>query len=283
MDRNIKSEIELALNKEFVPPEVTNPVCSVTVNIQPSAIPIKVLQHTNLAKTLFDEFNTIFDTSKVRIKPGVKYETTDDLLRHQIAEGDLVAFEGGYLEIQEADQTTLIPILKVAFGEQTLYAEVRGTSTQALHICKVLAVLLWKAIGKDRTWVDLSKYINLISFATSTTVDLGASPTEFFSSGFRDFILEDLEGAQGYGKFMGGLGQSSLIEKERLYVTASLQDLTINVAVFDKVSGRHEQYKINIIPDTVFDNNRSKVKIFSALPFDKHRDMIVRLIEKTKK
>lgn len=277
---NLKSEIEKVILKEASPPQVSNSVCTVKINIQPSALPLKVVQHMPISTAMFETFRATFDHTKVRIPPGSNFSQVDDFIRYELSEDRVAIFHGGYLEVQEEDRAALVSIENVAFGTQTLASTVNGTTAHALHICKVLAELLWSTIGRERKWGELSDQMALVSYSTSTTVDLEKNLMDLFSKEFVHFIKLDIEAKDGFGAKMGALGQSATISPNEIRAVASAKDLRLEVSLFDEISGHQEIVNMNIVPDTQHDVNRGRVKIYSELPFDLHVEMINNLIEK---
>lgn len=273
---SLRKDIEKTLIVEDTPPEITPNTSRVSINIDPAAVPVEIIKHVDVVKLIFETFRSSFDTSQISLPSGAEALSPQSIISHQISRNNVLIFKGGFVDYGDEG---IISINHIAFGSQTLAAEVYGTTKQAEYICKRLGELLWLAVGRERKWSEISSAVNVVSYSTSTVVKLGFSPRALFSEKFERFIGEAIEGVGGFGRSMGSLGQK-LSSSDDVSVIVSCRELDFEVSVFDGLSGSQESCKIHIIPDTKHDNNRETVKILSELPYDLHVEMVSYLINK---
>lgn len=276
---SLRKELEASLSVEATPSAITPSSALVSINIDPSVMPVEMIKtvSSQLLETVELEFKSSLDTSAVKLPQGIQSVNARDLVDHFISNDNLVPFKGGLVPFRD-DHT--IHIRNMAFGSQTLLADVFGTTNQAEYICKKLAELLWRLVGHERKWGELVDDVNIVSYQTSTVVDLGFSLSELLNPLFLQFLESEIAGVDGLGRRMGPIGQQNRNDGSEFVVSTSLQELDIRVGVFDPVSGEHDMHSINVIPDTKFDKGGGKVKIASALPFNLHVDVVEKLLEK---
>lgn len=282
LPHHLKQDIEDAdLSVEETPREIEPHSALVRLSMNPAAIPHATLAHVELEQAIFSEFRGHYDRSTVSLPQaaepnGALSPSNSELIRYQISHDNLVSFEGGYA--QYGDDTVSISTL--GFGSQTILAHVNGTTRQAEHICKKLAELLWHTVGIERKWSEISRFTMMATHQTSTVVDLGFPQLEFYSKGFREFLLNEIEGAGGLGQHLGMIGARSANWRDDVMVKAAFRNVLVDLSIIDVASGDHETSVLEIIPDTRADINRNRVKVMSELPFDLHVEMVNNLIKR---
>ena len=272
---SLRKTIEELQVVEVSPPEISPVSAQVSININPVAIPFGILSYVDIEKLVYSSFYASFDPSSVDIPGETSQIPTSHIIRHLIQTGKIISFSGGYAPYAEGD---LVVIEKLGFGQQTIFAKVRGTTKQAEYICKKLAEVLWEAVDRPIRWNELSKHVHIVSYETSARVDMGRSVKNLFSKGFLSFLNNKLGGESGFGHVMGNLGQYKTPDDRTFSIVTSVKALQIEISIFDPVSGKQEECTIEVIPDTTFDHNGRYYKVQSELPYDKHVEMLSELI-----
>jgi hypothetical protein len=274
---SILRDIEANLRVEDTPPEIEPNTAHVSISISPAAIPFQNLRDTDVLQQIYDTFRSRFDPSTIKLPQGTTHLSESDLFFYLIQQKQPIYFRGGFINFGE---DSIVPISTLVFSDQSLSAEVYGTTKQAEFICKKLAEILWRSAGRERKWSEISNLVDIVSYSTSVIVKLKHPMKEFLSDKFQDFLRIDIESESGYGREMGALGQQKFSNGSGNSVVTSLRQLELDVSVFDRTSGRQESCRIEIIPHSSHDHNKGRIKAMSELPYDRHVEMLTRLIKK---
>jgi hypothetical protein len=254
---------------------------SVTINLWPQLIPRDSVDPNALLRAVEEEFRATLDTSALtqripaEARPGLTLAT---LLGHALKDDDvMVRFRGGFLTIPESKRITAIRSLVI--GEQALKATVTGTSSEAEYCLRQLAIILSRAAGIERVWADFKPHVEMMSFSTSTVIDLGGSMARLLAPPVRQFLYEEVGGEAGFGAHMGGFASFDEELIRGVAVVPSVMRVEFVVNMMDSVSGRSERCHVELLSHTQSDNNRSRIKLVTELRSSDHQRFAERLVQ----
>lgn len=250
------------------------------LNMWSRMIPLESINPVALVEKVRDEFGSVLDVGALqRMIPEESRSqvTLESLLGHALRADDAqIVFRGGHLAAQNSDRST--PIHSLILSEQNISASVAGTTDEAEYLCKRLTIMLSEIVGARRHWTAFEPHVELISYASSTVVDLGFSLTDLLSPGARNFLADDVLGQAGLGVRMRGSAKAgSSSRSDATVVVAGVRSLELEVSVLDSISGRHTESRIEFLNHTKNDLNRSRVKVMSDLKTSDHEELVLSL------
>jgi hypothetical protein len=246
----------------------------VSLNIAPEAIPFESSDKGQLVEVIRSQFRSRYEPPPIPNELGANI-TVDALMKTQRDNDQLVTFVGGRLKLPGSERVT--PIHNLGFGQQTLLATVNGVTAEAEYLCKQLCLLLWDSADTSRRWDEFEDLVELTSYRTSTIVDLGFPLLDLLSEEVKEFLAEDITGKDGIAQYMG-FGSS--LDRSDLRFLAHCRELELEVTVFDEVSGKAEDCRMEFLPHTRTEANRFRAKIASELDSGRHNDMVAALVRK---
>lgn len=280
---DLRRELEQSVAEDRLraDPTVRESTATCRINIEPAAIPRVSADPAKMLAAVQSEFSSSLDTSDFlrRVPPEARGSfTAPSVFSFSVANDEIVKFSGGRIVLTDADQVT--PIITFGFGEQTLHASVNGRSDVAEYLCKRLCLMLWEASGiTGRKWSELEPGVELISYQTSTLVEFQIPMIKMLSGGFQRFLAEDLPGGDGHARNMGRYAFRVAAESAGFepIVVPYVRELDLRVVVIDPVSGESDDCSLHLLMHSRGDANRSRVKVLSELPSDKHNSMVAAL------
>lgn len=254
---------------------------AVQMNIEPDAIPRETADPRQVISVLKSEFSTTFDSRDVlrRLPPGFAGPVDPaEALAIVIENDELARFRGGWLKLDTLDRVT--PIVSLTFGQQSVAAEVAGSSTEALYLCQRLLLLLWQAAGVNVQWGDLKDKTEMISYTTATIVELPIPLLELLNPAVQQFLSEDVSAAGGFGPDMGIFRSRRETFGAEPEVVAYCHEIDVRCVVTDPTSGESDECRMLFLLHSRGDANRARVKISSELHSDQHTEMVTRLVSR---
>jgi hypothetical protein len=281
---DLRKEVERSIEKMARANILQEPRnAKVVWNIHPDAIPRNTINAQRLIDGVTKLFGSRFDPSELMklIPQGVSRDSlsASSLIQMAIDAERLVTFVGGIVKFPDLGRIT--PIDRLTFGQQTIAATVVGTTDEASLIAKQLCLELWRAAGQDRSWNELSAYVERQTFTTATAVDFGFPLSRLLDPRLSSFLAGELVGESDLGRLMGiqeaDSKRQALGMKEKILIPYCHQ-IRLKVAVIDSVSGRAEDADLDFMIYARTEANRGRVLVQSELPSDKHAELVQRVV-----
>lgn len=123
----------------------------------------------------------------------------------------------------------------------------RGVSEMAELVTAEVAEILWAAAGAQKRWDEVKADVQLVGYATSTLIDLGFPFERILAAEFREFFASQV--MQG-SRYAYESGRRSARHEFKVSPTLTgvwgLDDVTVQLFLFDTVTGRSEQTRLQL-------------------------------------
>jgi hypothetical protein len=112
--------------------------------------------------------------------------------------------------------------------------------------------------------------INLVGYATSTRVQLDFPAERLLSSTLMDAVNDNLTGGLGLAKKIGQERGPKRKNSETYVAVATMENLVIEVAKFDAMTGVSYPSKVSFSVTAKNDHGTGRLRVASELKYDDH-------------
>lgn len=259
---------------------------SVTYTFNPKILPFSLVDPKKLSENLKGKYKLRF--KRPAIDPNVMKQlgidpsnVTEDVMFTLLidTEDPRLIFENGRYP---TGPNSFVPIETVAFTDQNVLAKVSGVTEVAQVVIEDSFNLFWEASGGAKRWHsdDIQDNVHLVSFRTTTKADVAGNVRGLLNGGLCDYLDKNVAKEVCLGARMSAYSRyEDFKPSENLAATWSFDELSIQVHVFNTITGRSETSVINI--DTRFKDERGRgiVEITTDLPFDDHVKLVEALVK----
>ncbi|MDO8531504.1 MAG: hypothetical protein Q7T26_04945 [Dehalococcoidia bacterium] len=249
----------------------------VVYTMNPRTFPLRVAAFSALTDLLKEKYSVSF----ARPTKNAAFSRTDitdqDIGNALIRSDEGIRFENGRF-MRTATDFDVIRSININY--ETIHVIVQGVREIAELIVADVAEMVWAAAGAQKRWNDIRNGIQLIGYGTATQVDLGVPFEHCLSPAVQWFCQNQLLDGEKYALETGRRSvRHQFAVSPTLNGIWALDEVTINLFLFDQRTGRSETTRLNIGVTTRDSAGTGIVRIYSELPFNKHLECIAALRE----
>lgn len=174
---------------------------TVTYNIDPSALPLKIIDVEKFYSQLYSQFNLSFDDCELtKLFPDVQISPTQGI-KILINNEKNIVFRDGLMQLQGLQNITSIKYIVI--GEQNLSVSVVGSTDEAEYLAKYIWLMLWKDLTSQRTNSYLEQNIMLSRYSCVTELSFPNTISDFLHPVFLSEFKSMIEQPDTFIKVMG--------------------------------------------------------------------------------
>ncbi len=247
----------------------------VVYTIATQSLRLRTTSFATLNHLLREKYSVVFQRPTLGPIPVGVPISDDELGAAVIRTDDHVRFEDGKF-MRTATDFDVIRSIRINY--ETIDVVVEGVSEVAELVVADVAEMISAAAGAQRRWDQIKPGTQLIGYGSVTLVDLGVPFENLLSAELRGFAATQMLSGR---KFAYESGRRSARHNfgvsPQLTAVWGLDDLTIKIFLFDQLTGRPEETKMNLTVRSRDEMGTGRVVAFSELPFQKHVECIEQL------
>ena len=214
----------------------------------PDALRSESLDFDSLAKLISQKYDLHFevpDVIKIMQQRGSNPIDVNDQLKAAVDSSKGLIFLDGILRYKDRGEDIERFIESVNIHSQNIRARVRGTSGEAEFIVRSIACDILETQKMGPRWEAFSRYIQHVTYQTTTRQRLGFGFNALLSPTFKSFVSGTIESDLGWKMAMLPVGRGAQT-KDDYQVVCTFHSLECKVAVFDKTSGDQDDADFHI-------------------------------------
>lgn len=257
---------------------------TVTYNIDPSALPLKIIDVDKFYSQLCSQFNLSFDDCELtKLFPDVQISPTQGI-KILINNEKNIVFRDGLMQLQGLQNITSIKY--IAIGEQNLSVSVVGSTDEAEYLAKYIWLMLWKDLTSQRTNSYLEQNIMLSRYSCVTELSFPNTISDFLHPAFLSDFKSMIEQPDTFIKVTGLTPyQKQNIEEHfrenKLLLYCS--NITMTLVKINEITGESEDCSITIDLRRRTQANKKMIRFSTELPTIEHIKLINSFAEMLKK
>lgn len=257
---------------------------TVTYNIDPSALPLKIIDVEKFYSQLYSQFNLSFDDCELtKLFPDVQISPTQGI-KILINNEKNIVFRDGLMQLQGLQNITSIKY--IAIGEQSLSVSVVGSTDEAEYLAKYIWLMLWKDLTSQRTNSYLEQNIMLSRYSCVTELSFPNTISDFLHPTFLSEFKSMIEQPDTFIKVTGLTPYQKQNIEEHFHENRLLlycSNITMTLVKINEITGESEDCSITIDLRRRTQANKKIIRFSTELPTIEHIKLINSFAEMLKK
>lgn len=257
---------------------------TVTYNIDPSALPLKIIDVEKFYTELCMQFNLSFDNDELtKLLPNVDISPTQGI-KILIDNEKNIIFRNGLMQLQGLQNITSIKY--VIIGEQNLSVSVVGSTNEAEYLAKYVWLMLWKDLTPHRTTSFLEQKIMLSRYNCVSELSFSNTISDFLHPKFLAEFKTLLEEPDSFVKIIGLTPYCKddireHFQENKLILYCS--NITLTLVKMNETTGESEDCTITIDLRQRTQANKKVIRFRTELPTSEHIKLVSEFAEMLKR